>query len=252
MSGHSKWKTIKRKKGANDAKRGKMFTRLGREITIAARQGSDPNANFGLRLAVDRARAANMPKENIDRAIKRGAGEDKDAAEFVEILYEAYGTHGIALLVEVATDNRNRSLSELKHALTRNGGSMAEVGAVSWQFVQKGYITVPAGQRSYDEIFMVAADAGAEDVIDDPETIEVFTPRESLQAVEEALRGAGIKTEDARLDYVPKTPVELDADDAQKVMNIIEQIEDLEDTQGVYSNLNMSDEVMKVLAETVE
>lgn len=251
MSGHSKWKTIKRKKGANDAKRGKMFTRLGREITIAARHGSDPNANFALRLAMDRARASNMPKDNIDRAIKRGTGEDKDAAEFIEILYEAYGAHGIALLVEVATDNRNRSLSELKHVLTRNGGSMAEVGAVSWQFEQKGYITVPAGQRSYDEIFMIAADAGAEDVIDDPESIEVFTPRESLQAVEEALRGAGISVEDARLDYVPKTPVDLDVEQAHKVMNIIEQIEDLEDTQTVYSNLNMTDEMMQSFEEAV-
>ncbi|MBN1313052.1 MAG: YebC/PmpR family DNA-binding transcriptional regulator [Anaerolineae bacterium] len=245
MSGHSKWSTIKRKKGANDAKRGKLFTRLGREIMIAARNSTDPDANFALRLAVERARQANMPKDNIERAIKRGSGEDKEAAAFVEILYEAYAPHGIALLVEVTTDNRNRSLSELKHVLTRNGGSMAEVGSVSWQFIQKGYITVPAGQRSYDEIFMMAADAGAEDVLDDPETIEIFTPREDLQAVEEALRSTGLEIEEARLDWVPKTPIDLGSDEAHKVMNVIEQIEDLEDTQSVYSNLNMTAELVE-------
>ncbi|MBN1428240.1 MAG: YebC/PmpR family DNA-binding transcriptional regulator [Anaerolineae bacterium] len=244
MSGHSKWSTIKRKKGANDAKRGKMFTRLGREIMIAARQGADINANFALRLAVERARQANMPKDNIDRAIKRGSGEDKDGVEFVEILYEAYGPHGIALLVEVTTDNRNRSLSDLKHVLNRNGGSMAEVGSVSWQFVQKGYITLAAGQRDYDEIFMLAADAGAEDVIDDPETMEIFTPREALQAVEETLRGAGLQIEEARLDWVPKTPIDLGRDESLKVMNFVEQLEDLEDTQSVYSNLNVTDELV--------
>ncbi len=244
MSGHSKWSTIKRKKSANDAKRGKIFTRLGREITIAARQGGDINANFALRLAVDRAKAANMPKENIDRAIKRGTGEDKDGAQIEEITYEAYAPNGIALLVEVVTDNRNRSLSELKAVLNKAGGSMAEPGSVGWQFEQKGYISVMAEQADYDEVFMVAAEAGADDVTHGEELIEVYTPREELQAVEEALRSAGMTIDDARLDWVPTNEIELEPDSATKVMNLIETIEDLEDTQTVYSNLNVTDELM--------
>ncbi len=247
MSGHSKWSTIKRKKGANDAKRGKIFTRLGREITIAARSGGDPNANFALRLAVERARAANMPKENIERAIKRGAGEDKDGASFEEILYEAYAPNGIALLISVATDNRNRTLAELKHVLNRYNGTMAEPGSVSWQFVQKGYIAVPAGKMSYDDLFMLAAEAGADDVIDDPETIEIYTPRDHLQAVEGALRSAGIPMEEAKLEWVAKTPIDLATDDAVKVMNVVEQLDELDDIQAVHSNLNVTDEVVSTL-----
>ncbi|HEC23539.1 MAG TPA: YebC/PmpR family DNA-binding transcriptional regulator [Chloroflexi bacterium] len=245
MSGHSKWSTIKRKKAANDAKRGKIFTRLAREITIAARQGGDPEANFTLRLAVERARAANMPKENIERAIKRGTGELKGAEQIEEVTYEAYAPHGVALLVEVATDNRNRTIAEIKHVLSRNGGTMAEPGSVGWQFEQKGYITVSAEKYEYEEVFLVAAEAGAEDVVDAEDLIEIFTPRESLQAVREALGEAGIEIEEARLDWVPKTPVDLDPEAAMKVMNVIEQLEDLDDTQMVYSNLNVTDELMK-------
>jgi len=247
MSGHSKWSTIKRKKGANDAKRGKVFTRLGREITLAARSGSDPSSNFALRLAVDRAKASNMPKENIDRAIKRGSGEDKDSALFEEILYEAYGPNGVALLIFVATDNRNRTLAELKHILNRYGGAMAEPGAVSWQFAQKGYIAVASGQQSYDELFMLAAESGAEDVVDDPEVVEIYTPREQLQSVEGALRSGGIRIEEAKLDWVAKTPLELVTSDAIKVMNVVEQLEELDDIQSVYSNLNVTDEIVSIL-----
>ncbi len=245
MSGHSKWKTIKRKKEANDSKRGKVFTRLAREVTLAARQGGgDVEANFSLRLAVDRARAANMPKENIDRAIKRGTGELKDAEQFEEIAYEAYGPNGVALLLEVATDNRNRTLADIKHVLTRVGGTMAEPGSVSWQFAQKGYITVPAGQHSYDDVFLVAADAGADDVIDSGEMIEVFTPREDLHAVMDALHDAGIEIDEARLDMVPKTPLDLEPETALKVMNLLEDLEELDDTQMVYSNLNVTDDLV--------
>lgn len=247
MSGHNKWSTIKRKKGANDAKRGKLFTRLGREITIAARHGGDPDANFALRLAVDRARAANMPKENIDRAVKRGTGDDKEGVIFEEILYEAYAPHGGALLIEVATDNRNRTLAEIKHALNRHGGNMAEPGSVSWQFVQKGYIAAQAGAMSYDDLFMVAAEAGADDVIDDPETIEIYTPRDSLQKVEEALQKAGVKIEEARLEWVAKTPIELETPEAQKVLSMVETLEELDDTQSVYSNLSMTDALVNAL-----
>jgi YebC/PmpR family DNA-binding regulatory protein len=248
MSGHSKWSTIKRKKGANDAKRGKVFTRLGREITLAAREGSgNPESNFRLRLAVDRAKAENMPKDNIDRAIKRGTGELKDGAEIEEITYEAYGPAGVALLVQVMTDNRNRSLSEIKHILNKHGGNMAEPGSVSWQFEQKGFITFPAEGRDFDEIFMVAAEAGAEDVSEDEGYIEVFTPREQLQTVQEVLRGAGINIEEARLEWVAKTPLELEAASGTRVMNTIEALEELDDTQTVYSNLNVTDEIMAAL-----
>lgn len=245
MSGHSKWSTIKRKKAANDAKRGKIFTRLAREITIAARQGGDPETNFGLRLAVDRAKAENMPKDNIDRAIKRGTGELQDGTQIEEIQYEAYAPHGVALILEVATDNRNRSLSEIKHSLSKAGGNMAEPGSVSWQFEQKGYLTVPAGLADYDELFLIAAEAGAEDVVESDDLIEVFTPREQLQAVREALSAASITTEEARLDWVPKNDIDLAPDLAMKVMNLIEQLEDLDDMQTVYSNLNVTDELMQ-------
>lgn len=245
MSGHSKWSTIKRKKAANDAKRGKMFTRLAREITIAAREGGDADMNMSLRLAVDKAKGSNMPKENIERAIKRGTGELKDAEEIVEIIYEAYGPSGIALLVEVATDNRNRTLAELKHALSRVGGNMAEPGAVSWQFEQKGYITVPADEVEYDDLFMVAAEVGAEDVIGDDDFYEVFTPREDLHAVLAALRSNGIAIDEARLDWVAQNPLDVTPEDAMRVMSLIEQLEDLEDTQMVYSNLNMTDQIVE-------
>jgi YebC/PmpR family DNA-binding regulatory protein len=243
MSGHSKWSTIKRKKGANDARRGKLFTKLARDITIAARQSGDIDANFALRLAVDRARAANMPKENIDRAVKRGTGELKEGEELVEIIYEAYAPHGVALLVEVATDNRNRTLSNIKHVLTRSGGSMAEPGSVSWQFERKGYITVSASS-DYDEVFMVAADAGADDVIGSEDMIEVYTPKEALHAVLDALRGAGIEVDEARLEWVPKTPLDLEPEAALKVMGVIEDLEEQDDTQSVFSNLNVTDEIM--------
>ncbi len=244
MSGHSKWSTIKRKKSANDAKRGKLFTKLARDITIAARQGGDPEANFALRLAIDRARAANMPKENIERAIKRGTGELKDAEEIVEVLYEAYAPHGVALLVEAATDNRNRTTATLKHVLSRGGGSMAEPGSVSWQFEQKGYITIPADKYNYDDVFLIAADAGADDVVGDADLIEVYTPRESLHTVLEALRSAGITVEEARLEWVPKVSLDLEPEAALKVMNLIEELEDQDDTQMVYSNLNVTSELM--------
>jgi YebC/PmpR family DNA-binding regulatory protein len=244
MSGHSKWSTIKRKKAANDAKRGQIFTRLAREITIAARDGGDPETNFTLRLAIDRARAANMPKDNIERAIKRGTGELKGEGDIEEVIYEAYAPNGVALLIHVVTDNRNRTLAEVKHALTRSGGNMAELGSVSWQFEQKGYLTVSCEQCEYDDVFLVAADAGAEDVIDGDEFIEVLTSRELLQTVRQALEDAGFPVEEARLDWLPQNEIELAPDVALKVMHIIEDLEDLDDTQTVYSNLSVTDELM--------
>ncbi len=249
MSGHSKWSTIKRKKAANDAKRGKVFTRLSREITIAARAGGDPESNAALGLAIDKAKAENMPKDNIDRAIKRGTGELKDAEDIAEILYEAYGPQGVALIIEVATDNRNRTLADIKHRLNKVGGSMAEPGSVAWQFEQKGYIAVAADGQDYDEIFMLAAEAGAEDVSEDDGLFEIFTPRDALHTVFSALKEAGIQVEEARLDWVPKTEIELEAGPAMKVMNLIEELEDGDDTQMVYSNLRVTDELMAAFEE---
>jgi YebC/PmpR family DNA-binding regulatory protein len=249
MSGHSKWSTIKRKKGANDAKRGKIFTRLGREITLAAREGGGSVDNFRLRIAVDRAKAENMPKDNIDRAIKRGTGDLKDGAEIEEILYEGYGPGGIAFMIQVMTDNRNRSLSEIKNVLNKSGGSMAEPGSVAWQFEQKGYISVPSQGRDFDELFMVAAEAGADDVADEGESFEIYTPRESLQAVQQALQNNKIPIEEARLEWVAKTPLDLEPASGAKVLNVIEALEDLDDTQTVFSNLHVTDELMAALEE---
>lgn len=250
MSGHSKWSTIKHKKAANDAKRGAAFTRLAREIAIAARNGGgDIEMNFSLRLAVEKARKGNMPKENIERAIKRGTGEDSEGAIFEEIMYEAYVGHGIAVLIEAVTDNRNRTISEVKHAVSKLGGSMAEPGAVAWQFEQKGVIAVSADRTSYDDLFMIAADAGAEDVTDGEDVYEITTPREQLHTVVTALEKSKIEIEEAGLEWVAKTPIDLDVDAATKVMRVIEGIEELDDTQNVFSNLNITDDVIAALAD---
>lgn len=250
MSGHSKWSTIKHKKAANDAKRGASFTRLAREIAIAARNGGgDIDMNFSLRLAVEKARKGNMPKDNIERAIKRGTGEDADGAIFEEIMYEAYVGHGIAVLIEAVTDNRNRTISEIKHSVSKLGGAMAEPGAVAWQFEQKGVIAVSAERTNYDDLFMIAADAGAEDVADGEEVYEITTPREQLHAVVTALEKNKIQIEEAGLEWVAKTPIDLNVDAATKVMRVIEGVEELDDTQNVFSNLNITDEVIAAISE---
>ncbi len=245
MSGHSKWSTIKRKKAAEDAKRGKLFTRLAREITIAARDGGgDPESNVRLRLAIERAKAANMPKDNIERAIQRGTGGGDEATALEEITYEGYGPHGVAMLVIALTDNRNRTISEIKRIFNRSGGSLASPGAVMWQFEQKGYITVPAQGVDYEELFLVAADAGADDVEDGGEFYEIYTPRDSLAAVRDALVSAGFKVEEARLDWMAKNEVSLAPEQALQVMGMIERLEELDDVQQVASNLNITDELM--------
>src|SRR5215468_3059785 len=200
MSGHNKWSTIKRKKGAADAKRGKIFTRIGREITIAAREGGgNPDANTRLRLAMEKAKAANMPKENVERAIARGAGGGDDGIVMETITYEGYAPHGVAILIDVLTDNKNRSLSQIRQVFNRSNGNMAEAGSVMWQFDQKGYIEVQAEGVDSDELFMTAADAGADDVVPGDETIEVYTPREVLSVVETKLVGAHYKVSDSYL-----------------------------------------------------
>lgn len=248
MSGHSKWSTIKRKKGALDAKRGKVFTRLGRDITLAAREGGgNPEANTRLRLAIAKARAANMPKENIDRAIARGAGGGDDGIVMEEMTYEGYAPHGVAILIDVLTDNKNRTLSQIRATFTRANGNMAEAGAVSWQFDRKGYIEVAAEGVDPDELLLAAADAGADDVIPGDETIAVYTSREALASVEHQLVEAGYNVTDSSLTWVAKNEIELAPDEAMQVMGLLEKLEELDDVQNVASTLNITDELAKAM-----
>jgi YebC/PmpR family DNA-binding regulatory protein len=248
MSGHSKWSTIKRKKGAADAKRGAIFTRLAREIVLSAREGgSDPDANFRLRLAVDKARAENMPKDNIERAIKRGAGEDKDGAVFEQIMYEGYAPHGVAVLVETVTDNRNRTISDLRHAFSKAGGNMAELGAVGWQFDRISYFSFPTSEMNFDKAFELGIEASAIDVLEEHGTIEIIAPVESFKIIADALHKAKVKPEEAGLRMSPKQEIELNAEDTVQVLRALETIEDLDDVQNVYSNLKVSDEAIAAL-----
>jgi YebC/PmpR family DNA-binding regulatory protein len=244
MSGHSKWSTIKHKKAATDARRGKLFTRLAREITIAAREGGgDPSVNFGLRLAVDKAKAANMPKDNIERAIQRGTGELK-GEDLTEVMYEGYAPNGVALLVKVLTDNKNRTIAEIRRILTRQGGTMADAGAVAWQFDRMGYIALAPNGIDDDTVFEVAVEAGADDVVFGDDMIEVYAELDSFQAVRQALEDAGIIFATAELSMIPKTTMQLGEKETLQVMGIIDALEDLDDVQQVYSNLDISDEVM--------
>jgi YebC/PmpR family DNA-binding regulatory protein len=245
MSGHSKWATIKRKKGAADARRGALFTRLGREIAIAAREGGpDPDANFKLRLIVDKAKANNMPKENIERAVRRGAGLDKDAAVYEEITYEGYGSHGVAVLVKVLTDNRNRAVADVRRLFTRHGGSLAEAGAVAWGFEQRGYIAFPRNEKNDDEVFEMTVEAGADDVELGEDEIEVYTAPDELHMVSKALRAAGITPTAVELTMKPKILVTLGPKDTLSVMGLIDDLEELDDVQQVYSNLDISEEAL--------
>ena len=248
MSGHSKWSTIKRKKGAADAKRGAIFTRLAREIVLSAREGGgDPDSNFRLRLAVDKARAENMPKDNLERAIKRGTGEDKDSAAFEQIMYEGYAPHGVAVMVETVTDNRNRTISDLRHAFSKAGGNMAELGAVGWQFDRISYFSFPASAMNYDKAFELGIEAGANDVIEDEGHIEIIAPVESFKIIADALLKANVQPEEAGLRMSPKQEMELSPEDSVQVLKALESIEDLDDVQNVYSNLKVSDEALAAL-----
>jgi YebC/PmpR family DNA-binding regulatory protein len=249
MSGHSKWSTIKRKKGALDAKRGKLFTRLGRELTIAAREGGgNPEANTRLRLAIAKAKAANMPKENIDRAIARGTGGGDDGVVMEEVTYEGYGPHGVAILIDVLTDNRNRTLSAIRTLFNRANGSLAEANAVAWQFERKGYIEISAEGVDPDELLLAAADAGADDVVTGEETHIVYTAREALSAVESKLSEAGYKITDSGLSWLAKNEIELGVEESMQVTSLLEKLEELDDVQNVASNLNISDEVAAAMA----
>ncbi|GAB4480786.1 MAG: YebC/PmpR family DNA-binding transcriptional regulator [Anaerolineales bacterium] len=248
MSGHSHWATIRRKKGAADAKKGQLFTRLAREIVLAARDGGgDPSANTRLQLAIDRARANNMPKENIERAIKRGTGELKEGNAIEEVYYEGYAPNGIALIIFAVTDNRNRAVAEIRHILNRYGGSMAEAGSVAWQFTRSAYFSLPRVSVDADKVFELAVDAGASDVNIEDELIEIIGPVESFNDISKALKQAGIQPEEAELRMIPNNEVELSPEETIQVLKVIEALEELDDVQTVYSTLSISDEAMAQL-----
>jgi YebC/PmpR family DNA-binding regulatory protein len=247
MSGHSKWSTIKRKKGAEDAKRGKIFTRLARDIMIAAREGgSDENSNAKLKLAVGKAKAGNMPKDNIERAIQRGTGGG-EGVEMEEITYEGYGPEGVAFLVDVLTDNKNRTLSEVKRLFNRSGGNLASAGSVSWQFEKKGRIVLKGENLDFDTVFMTAAEAGADDVVDEDGIIAVVTPRDMLAAVEKSLTDAGYQIDEAELHWEAKNEAEIGVDKALQNIRLLEDFEELDDVQSVASNLMVTDAVIAAL-----
>jgi len=248
MSGHSKWATIRRSKEANDNKRGKIFTKLGHEIAIAAREGGpDPESNFRLRLVLDNAKRANMPKDNIERAIARGAGIGGDGVNLEEIVYEGYGPNGIAMILEALTDNRNRTVSEIRHVFSRLGGNLGESGCVSWMFSRTGYVSLLPGDADPEEVALEAIDAGAEDVEISDTVIEVYTQLEDFKAVQAAMEASDYEVGEASVSWRPQTTMALEEKDTLRVLKLIEALEELDDVQNVYSNIELSDELMAKL-----
>jgi YebC/PmpR family DNA-binding regulatory protein len=246
MSGHSKWSTIKRQKGANDAKRGALFTKVAREISVAARQGGgDPDANYRLRLAIEKARSVNMPADNIKRTIDKAVGGG-EGEQFEEIVYEGYGPGGVAILVEAATDNRNRTAAEVRSMFSKAGGQLAGSGAVAWQFEPKGLIT--ANGSDADSIALAAIDAGASDVDTTADPIEIYTEPADLEAVRKALEAAGVEVDQAESAMIAKQTVELDATKARQALRLVELLEDLEDVQRVTANFDIPEEVFAEVA----
>lgn len=247
MSGHSKWSQIKRQKGAADVKRGQNFTKLGNAITIAVREGggADPASNFKLRLTIDKARAANMPNENINRAIDRGLGKGVGAAQLDSVIYEAYAPGKVAIVIVATTDNKNRTTSEIKNMIERSGGSFVAQGAVSWMFNDEGVITIAKNGKSFDELFEDAVDAGAEDVEDLDDAVEVYTKPAELETVKSALSSKGINIEGAELTKKANTAVEVsERETAQKILNLMEKLEEHDDVQKVYSNFEVAEGVL--------
>ncbi len=243
MSGHSHWSTIKRKKGAADAKKGAIFTRLAREIALAARNGGgDPSMNVSLELAIERARAGNMPKDSIERAIKRGTGDDKDGTELLEITYEGYLGRGASAVIECVTENRNRTVADLRHILSKGGGDLASNGSVSWQFDRKAIYTVKSDGKNFDKAFEAALDAGADDVTEEDGYIEIVGPADTFKAIHDSLANAGLKTEDAGVRMIPQQEIELDPDQTLAVLRVISALEESDDVQNVYTNLKYTDE----------
>lgn len=244
MSGHSKWSTIKRQKGAADAQRGQLFTKLSKELIIAAKQGgADPETNFRLRLAIQKAKENNMPADNIDRAIKRATG-GLDGGDVDEVVYEGYGPAGTAMMIEAATDNRNRTVAEIRAAFTRAGGSLGETGSVAWNFDTRGVISIASDGKDPDDVALYAIDAGAEDVQVSGDTIEVYTAPSDLEAVKKALEDHDVRVESAEAARVPKTTVQLDEKSAIQTLRLVEKLEGLDDVQKVYFNAEFSDDVL--------
>jgi YebC/PmpR family DNA-binding regulatory protein len=248
MSGHSKWATTKHKKAVIDAKRGKMFAKLIKNVEVAARTGGgDPAGNPTLYDAIQKAKKSSVPNDNIDRAVKRGAGLEAGGADWQNITYEGYGPNGVAVLIECLTDNRNRAASEVRTAMTRNGGSMADPGSVSYLFTRKGVVIVPKGELAEDDVLLAVLDAGAEEVNDLGDSFEVVSEAGDLVAVRTALQDAGIDYESAEASFIPSVQVPLDEDGARKVFRLIDALEDSDDVQNVYANFDVSDDVMEAV-----
>ncbi len=250
MSGHSKWSTIKHKKGAADAKRGQLFTKLSKSIIVAAKEGgADPGNNLALQNAVEKARSYSMPKDTIERAIARGAGTDDDGAVYETVIYEGYGPEGVAVLVEALTDNRNRTASDVRHLFTKYGGNLGTTGAVAWLFERRGIVLVPADGVDEDELTLAAAEGGAEDVDLDGTTYLVSAAPEALTAVRTAIESAGFAIDTAELSMVPKTTVAIeDESTAKKVVRLVEGLEESDDVQDVYANFDIPEHVLEVVA----
>ena len=246
MSGHSKWHTIKHKKGALDAKRGKIFTKLIKEITVAARTGGtgDLDSNARLRKAVTDAKGLNMPNDTIDRAIKRGTGQLEGVA-YDEITYEGYGIGGVAVLVETMTDNRNRTVAEIRHIFSKNGGNMGEAGSVAWMFDKKGYIVVDKSAMGEDSLFDIVIEAGADDMQDEGDVYEVFTTPDTFEAVTDALKAAGIEPQAAEISMIPQTYIALTGGDAHSMLKLYEALDDNDDVQKVYANFDIDESEME-------
>ena len=246
MSGHSKWHTIMHKKGATDARRGKIFTKLIKEVTVAARTGGsgDVDLNARLRKAVTDAKAQNMPNDTIDRAIKRGTGE-LEGVNYEEITYEGYGIGGVAVLVETMTDNRNRTVAELRHIFSKNGGNLGEAGSVAWIFDKKGLIIVDKAAKSEDELFEIAIEAGADDVQDEGDVYEIYTSPENYEAVNEAIKKAGIESQNSEVSMIPQNYIKLEGDDAKKMLKLYEAVDDNDDVQNIYANFDIDESEME-------
>ncbi len=248
MSGHSKWATIKHKKGALDAKRGRLFTRVIKEITIAARSGGDPDMNPRLRTAITAAKAVSMPADNIKKAIMRGTGE-LEGGQIEEVMFEGYGPGGAAVLVMVATDNRNRTVSEIRHMFSKNGGNLGEQGSVAWMFERKSQILIPMDKAEEDQLMNIVLDAGAEDLRNDGTMWEVLSPPEAHEAVLQAVQKAGIATESAGIAMVSKNSIKLEGKNAGAMLRLSEALEEHDDVQNIYSNFDVDEKEMEALAQ---
>jgi len=246
MSGHSKWATIKRAKAKTDAKKGAVFTKVTKDIILAAKGGGDPNMNARLRAVIAKAKSANMPNDKIDQAIKKGTGE-LAGGEIFEMMYEGYAPGGVAILVDVATDNKNRTIAEVRHIISKGGGNMGEPGSVAWMFDKRGVLSFDPAKYTEDQIMEVALEAGADDVVAEEDTLEVRVAPENYSAVEKAFEDAGIAVESSELTMLPKNLTPVDASTARKVMNLMENLEDNEDVQNVYVTADFTDEIMEEL-----